>query len=58
MDVNTRMVRLMTTVEECISFVVSAGGTAVQSLDGGMLFEDYVTKVLQISPSKWEEVRG
>lgn len=52
------MVRLMTTVEECISFVVSAGGTAVQSLDGGMLFEDYVTKVLQISPSKWEEVKG
>jgi hypothetical protein len=55
-----RLVRLLAVLEECISFIVLAGGAGAGSLDDesqhNILLERYVLDTLLLSPKKWEEV--
>ncbi|CAE7238243.1 RNF213 [Symbiodinium microadriaticum] len=57
-DTQARLIRLLAVLEECITFVVLAGGATVQTVDDGdILLENYVLDTLLMNPRKWEEIR-
>lgn len=53
-DIEHRLVMLTAQLEDCISFLTSAGGSA--SLDGEMKLETYLLHTLLLDPAKWAEM--
>ncbi|CAM9234897.1 unnamed protein product, partial [Ectocarpus fasciculatus] len=55
-DTRVRLVKLLTQIEECVSFVVSTGNSGVIDVDGNVLLENYICDVLLVPDAVWGEI--
>eukprot|EP00993_Chasmostoma_nieuportense_P001228 NODE_2127_length_1272_cov_31.496943_g2022_i0.p1 GENE.NODE_2127_length_1272_cov_31.496943_g2022_i0~~NODE_2127_length_1272_cov_31.496943_g2022_i0.p1 ORF type:complete len:172 (-),score=47.64 NODE_2127_length_1272_cov_31.496943_g2022_i0:62-577(-) len=46
----------MTLLEECIRFLVTAGGGLVSTIEGKVKLQDYLVEVLLLPPDTWADV--
>jgi hypothetical protein len=58
LDVSSRVQRLLVVVEDCVSFLATAGGAShkLEGISATMLLKEYATKFLRIPAREWVEI--